>query len=185
MTMASSEAQKEYYRRYYEAHRGKILAQQREYRERNRDRIRERWRRWYHDHHGEIRARRKTLGKIVGEDGLTRHQRWYLRHREEILGRQKALRAAGRSREKAEKGGRKVPVAGKPERKVLRQPTGGLRTRGRVCTDCAYYLVNPTCSESFFRVISRGVRIAETCVNYKARERKDACSRAAIKTVTE
>ncbi|MBR3286946.1 MAG: hypothetical protein IKI72_03905 [Bacteroidales bacterium] len=155
MTMASSEAQKEYYRRYYEAHREAILAQQKAYR------------------------------STVGEDGLTPWQRRYRKRREEILGRQKALRAAGRSREKAEKGGRKVPVAGKPERKVLRQPTGGLRTRGRVCTDCAYYLVNPTCSESFFRVISRGVRIAETCVNYKARERKDACSRAAIKTVTE
>ena len=82
---------------------------------------------------------------------LQKQREYRQRHRDEINDRRRELRRM--AREKGENYDRK-----KPDEKV---------TPGRVCTDCVRYLNSYSCSESFFKVVSCGIHIAETCLAYE------------------
>ena len=140
-----------YMRRYREEHREHI-----------RELIRDRYRRLYGG---------KPRDPAYKTDGLTAQQRWRLRHKDEINARKREERAAkAKARAKA-----KADMLLADPDAVPAPQTGKnapVRHRGRVCTDCVHYLQSYLCSESFFEVVSCGIRIAETCVNYDGKCRK-------------
>ena len=134
----------------------------RHYTEEQKERRREDGRRYYQEHREEKLAkmrdyrRRKKLSDKDFE-GLTAQQKWRLLHKEEYNARRREQRAEERrlgiERRGSSLGKNKADV--KP---------------GRLCTDCSMYLRSALCSESFFRVVSCGISVAETCIHYDGPE---------------
>ena len=140
----------------------KRAAYMRRYREEHREHLLEIRRARYHAEYGG-----KVRDDACRTDGLTAQQRWRMRHKDEINARKMA------EREAAAKAKADMLL---PDPDAVQEPQTGknapVRHRGRVCTDCTCYLVSPLCSASFFEVVSCGIRIAETCVNYDGKTSK-------------
>lgn len=142
-------------------------AYMRRYREEHREHLLAKRRERYHaDYGGKVRD------DACRTDGLTATQRWYSRHKDEFNAKKRAERAAAKASgcrtSKASDLGKNSPVV----------------TPGRVCTDCVHYLQSYLCSESFFEVVSAGVRIAETCMNYELPGQPELSRRLRRKKIT-
>ena len=91
-----------------------------------------------------------------------RERRYYHEHCEVLRQRQAEYRQRNRerinARRKEQRQARKMQDAMKVD--------GVTRTEGLVCTRCRWYLRRDTCTESFFRVVTAGIHIAETCKAY-------------------
>ena len=139
----------------------KRAAYMRRYREEHREHLLELRRARYHAEYGG-----KVRDDACKTDGLTATQRWYRRHKDEYNARRREKTAA-KAKARADM------LLADPD--AVPEPQTGknapVRHRGRVCTDCTCYLVSPLCSASFFEVVSCGIRIAETCVNYDGKEK--------------
>lgn len=142
-------------------------AYMRRYREEHREHLLAKRRERYHaDYGGKVRD------DACRTDGLTATQRWYSRHKDELNAKRRAERAAAKASgcrtSKASDLGKNSPVV----------------TPGRVCTDCVHYLQSYLCSESFFEVVSAGIRIAETCMNYERPGQPEPLRRPRRKKIT-
>ena len=95
-----------------------------------------------------------------------RERRYYHEHCEVLCRKQAEYRQRNKetiNAKRREQRARRKALTG------VKKPSDANRTEGLVCTRCRWYLRRDTCTESFFRVVTAGIHIAETCKAYDER----------------